>query len=534
MKKPTPIRFITAVWCSILILAMALVINSCRKDIQLAGQQANIAEANPHLSVNEAKSWFAGNKTALANKIKLNSETSFLSKIADFTPLWDSARTAVDTNYYVVEAPAQYARKILFTTDGTSNINGLTRLLILKNKRNGELVAALMQIHGEPGVNINNVHYMAVPRNFSGNIFYTTLQGLFVNGNAYQNGEITFASRREPPAVEEPTGPQILKLPAPGGCEVRTIGIYEQTCYYSSSDVLEYCDPEVLLFTQDVTYCPGQGDDSSGGYSPPCPPGSSPAPPGTNPPPGGNPTPPIILEPLTINGKKAVRLVQGGDQGSCVINVQDTIKFCDDITTQQKATIENTIAEFKSANCANATLYKIIDQDGSGYTFCIKTGYGSASYSPTDKSISFTTDYAATRADILQHEMFHGYQDLYYPGGTAGYGKNSSTGIASPGFSNIEFEQAVFSDIVNNEVVAFQNGTPEQQTSYRNWLAGLTNDFTSYPKLTSGTTDYNNFIEQYTSFLNQFNNLPNNPLSGPIINLDPKALINLFNQTNCN
>lgn len=287
-------------------LTMVLIINSCRKDTKLIGQQTNSVETASHLAVSDAKAWFGNNKTTLATKIKLTSETSFLSKIANFTPLWDSARTAVDTNFYVVEVPAKYVKKIAFTTDGTqNNVNGITRLLVLKDKRNGDLSAALMQVHGEPGSNITNVHYMSVPQNFSGNIFYTTLQGLFVNGNIYENGKITRTSKRTVTQATKPGGPQVFLLPAPGDCETILIGYFEQTCV-TYSDV-EFCSDEVLIYTEEYTYCtPATGGGGGGGYTPPtCPPGT----------PGTPPTnPPILVE--SINGKKMIRLVQGGDPGA--------------------------------------------------------------------------------------------------------------------------------------------------------------------------------------------------------------------------
>ena len=188
----------------------------------------------------------------------------------------------------------------------------------------------------------------------------------------------------------------------------------------------------------------------------------------------------------------------------------------------------------QNANCAAKYVYDNLTQSTTGFTFCISAGTGSASYNPVSKSINFTTDYAASRVDILEHEMFHAFQDVYYPNGTSKYGKDAITGIPSPGFSNIELEQAVFNDIVHNGTTAFDKGTAQQKIDYQRWLSGVTSDFKKYPKLTAGTTAYTNFITEYNKYLSLFSKNPANPLSGPTISLNPNALINLFNQTKCN
>jgi hypothetical protein len=228
-----------------------------------------------------------------------------------------------------------------------------------------------------------------------------------------------------------------------------------------------------------------------------------------------------------------------GDGSTTPSDPADTAKivknFCDDLTSAQQATIINTIKEFENYNCLTKYLYNTISGGNvSGYSFCIVDGMGSANYSASTKTISFTTEYTITRSDVLGHELFHAYQDMYYPGGTASYGRNAATGVASPGFSNIEFEQAIFSDILYNERTAFQNGSPQQKNAYENWLTTITNDFTTYPKLTAGTTAYNNFITQYNGFLSQFSSIAESAYYGPTISLNPSAIITLFNQSNCN
>lgn len=330
---------------AVLLAAMAFAINSCRKDSKLTGTTVTPANASTNFAVTDARTWFSQNKNSLANKIKLNSETSFLSKLTAFKPLWDSARTATDTNYYVVEAPAEYVEKIVFSTsDGKDNINGLTRLLVLKNKRNGNLSAALMQVHGDKGVNIDKVHYMNVPGSFSGSVFYTTLQGSFINGYFYTDGKIVLKSQPAT-AAANPTGPKILLLPSDGGCTTKIFAIYAQTCYYSANDVLQYCDPEQYLYSIEQTFCSNnQGGGGGGGIeTPQCPPGTSPPAQPNPPPPGG---PPVEMD--LRDGKKIIRFVQGGD-GDCVVDEKKEDDLANQLEAEPDLLIDcNTVKNFKS------------------------------------------------------------------------------------------------------------------------------------------------------------------------------------------
>jgi hypothetical protein len=74
MKKTVLTRFIKTACCTLIMLTMALIINSCRKDTKLIGQQTNSVEADSHFAVTDAKAWFGNNKTTLATKIKLTSD----------------------------------------------------------------------------------------------------------------------------------------------------------------------------------------------------------------------------------------------------------------------------------------------------------------------------------------------------------------------------------------------------------------------------------------------------------------------------
>ena len=212
--------------------------------------------------------------------------------------------------------------------------------------------------------------------------------------------------------------------------------------------------------------------------------------------------------------------------------VKDTVlvKFCDNVSQAQCTAIQNTINTFKNANCVSRFLFSSVGSNITSY--CINSAtIGNVNFNPTTGSITFSSNDAASPAFtyLLEHEYFHAYQNISYQNGVATYGKNPNTGAPNPGFVNIEFEQAVFNDVVNGGNQAFVNGTQDQKNMYLSWLSQLTNNGTAYPKLSSSNTD---FINKYNGFLNEYNSLSGNPYSSQVINLTPQAFINIFNNTN--
>jgi hypothetical protein len=58
-------------------------------------------------------------------------------KINTFYPQWNKAITTSDTNYEIVECPLKFDTHpgFIISTIDNNNIHGITRLLILKNKK---------------------------------------------------------------------------------------------------------------------------------------------------------------------------------------------------------------------------------------------------------------------------------------------------------------------------------------------------------------------------------------------------------------
>lgn len=165
--------------------------------------------------------------------------------------------------------------------------------------------AVLMHVHGDAGIDINNVHYLNVPNTFDGKVFFTTLQGLFYNGYIYKKGKVVLASVGKS-TTTKPSGPQILQEYVPGYCVETTTNWFSWKCWTEYNGDIERCEYTYDYTTID-TYCvPGYYIPEGGGgvYLPQCPP--------------TNPNPPITA--YSINGKIIVNQVpppddDGGDGG---------------------------------------------------------------------------------------------------------------------------------------------------------------------------------------------------------------------------
>jgi len=150
-------------------------------------------------------------------------------------------------------------------------------------------------------------------------------------------------------------------------------------------------------------------------------------------------------------------------------------------------------------NCAtNAMVLQLKQVSSLVLGMCIHaSATQNGNYVPNTKSIVFPTDFAAGHQEVFRHEVFHAYQDnVAYPGGTANYGSGD------PGFVNIEFEQAVFKDIMNGYASALDASSNTLiKNLYSNWIISLTQGGTVYPNITT----ISDFETKYFEYLNEFN-----------------------------
>ncbi|MES2060935.1 MAG: hypothetical protein V4456_03390 [Bacteroidota bacterium] len=562
MKRTYPLNNSVVIKrCIILVLALSGIIYSCKKELSVS-QAPPLTQKQQADVVNEAKTWFQKNEAINKPSVAVNTAGGTRSWYDGLNPGWDNTLVYEKDKGTVIEMPLLNSAVafLMNTTDGSkaSLQTNYTKTTYLIQKDSAGvfkgwfmvLIADTAYVNGDFSKLNKNTYQQRDPA-YSGRLMYFDINGKFAGGWRYQNGAIT-KTLTLTNATTTGGGPQINsekpKAVNTVGCITKTVTTVTWACVDTApvsppkwnASVRTNAECVAYVTVKSVEECTYGGGGGGGNNIP-----------GT----GGNTNFPSPIEqgckslaPASVDGKQ-VNLqppVPTTPDDPCLVKppvpepvVVDTVKivkqFCDNLTEAQKGIIVNTVMEFKNYNCLTTYLYNTIASGTSGYSFCISPGTGNATYNPGTKSINFTTDFAATFSNILGHELFHGYQDMYYPGGTTAYGRNAATGVASPGFSNIEFEQAVFNDILyKGENTAFHQGTQAQQDAYRNWINTITNGSTSYPKLTVGTTAYNNFITQYNSFLTQFSTIPGGTYSGTTINLNPSALINLLNKSNCN
>lgn len=149
-----------------------------------------------------------------------------------------------------------------------------------------------------------------------------------------------------------------------------------------------------------------------------------------------------------------------------------------------------------------------------------------ANYDPRYKSISFRENNTITK-ESLKEEFFHAFQDAFYPGGTAQYGKDSQ-GNKLPGNVNVEFEAKVFNDLTGGGFVSafFKYETAEEQNAYNNymkWIESVRLD----PSILINKTQYNYWLNLF----NELNPYYESPKSNDFSSFH--SLNNLISKSNC-
>jgi hypothetical protein len=240
---------------SALVVAAALLITGCKKDAN------EVSESADAFSVAQAKQWYANNVDNKQNNLNSNSR----KKIGKFAPLWDKAFNSNDDKYEVVETPLRFDHNPGFTSSldpSKSKVNGITRMLILKNKKSGEIKSALMHVFSNSGTEEKTITYSKRNGGFSGTIFFTDTEGNFVNGWQYEKGKITGKSNKEM-TLSNPAGKSLP--PGEGGtCQTTEILWFERDCieYYNGN---YECGAWRYLYSTYQTYCIPTGSGGGGG-----------------------------------------------------------------------------------------------------------------------------------------------------------------------------------------------------------------------------------------------------------------------------
>ncbi len=246
---------------AILILGLVLSI-SCNKN-----QQDVIVNSTDQtgFSIAAAKQWYTTN---FSNKQAGSVSNKSNKKIGIFSPLWAQSVNGGDDNYEVVETPLVFDHTPGFSLSANTanDINGITKLLVLKSKRSGRILSALMHIFSKSGLEDKNVTYSKIPAKFTGNIFFTDLEGTFINGWQYEDGKIVRKSNKEINAAN-PAG-KVLP-PDEGGCQTVEVFWYARDCQEVAYNSGVYtCGPWQYTGSTYETYCtsPAGGGGGGGGY----------------------------------------------------------------------------------------------------------------------------------------------------------------------------------------------------------------------------------------------------------------------------
>jgi hypothetical protein len=241
------------------VVAAALLITGCKKDSNA------VSESSDAFSVATAKQWYANNAGTKQNN--LNSSTR--KKIGKFSPLWDKAFNSNDDKYEVIETPLSFDHNPGFASSSDqskSKVNGITRMLILKDKKSGEIKSALMHVFSNSGTEDKNITYSKGKQDFTGTVFFTDLDGNFVNGWQYEKGKITGKSNNQ--IVSTNSGGKAV---LPTDCTTVETLWFERDCTDYANGTSK-CSPWVYIGSTFQTFCTiegGGGGTGGGGYVPP-------------------------------------------------------------------------------------------------------------------------------------------------------------------------------------------------------------------------------------------------------------------------
>ncbi len=252
-------------YATLLILIITL-FDSCKKNTQEVISSDVPQVLQTKLSIAEAKNWYSTSLgTGSISNAKIGTDRNKLGK---FVPLWDKALNSEDDKYYVVESPVKFDTTIGYsvkTADKSPSvpINGTTKLLILKDKKTGEIISALMHIYSSTGSGAEQNNYGKRDGKFSGVIFFTDIDGNFINGWKYENGKITGQSKTSS------SSPKNNNKEAPV-CTTNTVSIYGHWCWYDEYGNASDCGPWEFLYSYSETTCSDYGGSGGGGgYVPP-------------------------------------------------------------------------------------------------------------------------------------------------------------------------------------------------------------------------------------------------------------------------
>ncbi|WP_418894678.1 hypothetical protein [Limibacterium fermenti] len=351
----------------------------------------------------------------------------------------------------------------------------------------------------------DNNSYIGRDKQFTGRILYHNLEGEFVNGWVYKNGRITHSLKRVQPN-EDP----VISLKSSGSSDCQEVEQWDwtRTCtdWYQYTNIdrtpvytgttctdwkYEFIGTEQQCTSgdggngEDGGDIDGEEDDYSGGT-------------------GGGGGGGYVPQPISLS-PELQQILKG-------ISMTDT----------QKSKLNQALSEFIHEGCMQVALYNTLVDNRVYLDFGMMPSSNPASYHSESKGITFANTESITSTS-LKEELFHAWQDAYYPGGISQY--------AETGRVNIEFEAKFFKDLLNNPEMyngccyAFNvNVLPNNlYTEYINLIYNIKDS----GKMEFEDTDYQKWLNLFQKYDTDYTSPMANNLS------TPKALRNLINNSKC-
>lgn len=472
-------------------LLLVILINACKKNEEVK------QPPTPAGLISEAKAFFTEH-TLKDEPLNLNSA----NPVHNLTkkPVWEKATIRKISLGYAVIVPIKYDEKMYLKTgkgDALLSIEETSYMMIYDDAKGNKQVER-----------VTLMPYQSTKDNtieFTGIIAIEDWQGNFKKGYAIGKGgkaaRVKLSERVNFSKANYSRTVTCWSFTWYGqnyssGCECWS-DIYvissETFCFSDEGDVSEEVDG------------PGNGGDSGGG--------------GTS---GGDYTPPPPASVPTV-----------------LDSLNKIMKPSSCLNISQMQNLVTTFGSYLSGEgnatwaCVQKAVYRKVEASGKKIEFCINGQIeGSGAYSPITGNFLWKDSTYISNATVFRHEFFHVYQDAHYAGGTAQYNTGNRTG-----YPNIEFEQALFNDILIGSEDAMGMGSSAPLNiviEYRNWISTITNSNTQYPKQFSAFGYDANNVNKYYYFLNLFYQHSLYVGIGAINNtLQPSALLNIFSTSNC-
>ncbi len=158
---------------------------------------------NSSFTVEDAQKWFE----MLQGNVELKSGFVGEKQKIRVAPEWCNGIPSQNDDVEVVEVPLKTLGRFGFADSDSWNdyltsgnlavINSLTRIVIMRNRKTGNIDEFYMTIQGsydkikKREINLDDIKYLKRSEKFSGLIYYHNLCGDFVNGWGYEEGKLT-------------------------------------------------------------------------------------------------------------------------------------------------------------------------------------------------------------------------------------------------------------------------------------------------------------------------------------------------------